>query len=311
MNKNEWLPLHARHLQINSVLERKRNFPLRNRNKIDDLIKEFLDNLGNDIHYMICDYDVEAEAEDYDGLDSDRNTEAEVETAIRFFPNVLTRRKEVTWWYIDDDEDDDDEDDEDGELLYPIQLLPCYCDADENWKCNVKAVSFVPTLAKLAIEFGSFEEEERGGLLCQDYDGGDNILQELMYGDHIEGEHRGYYEHAVDDVYLQVLIKLRKMDLLKKEDILRFVLLPKLCEHYYYFSEKRFRFLVEWNPTALTQPCFGYLPLHRVTNNPSIRRFQLLLEYGIRYFPEKKGVFYCEENQMFYKNYYHRHRRQW
>jgi hypothetical protein len=43
----------ARHLKIDSVLERKENFPLRNRDKIDVLIKEFLEKLGDDIHDML------------------------------------------------------------------------------------------------------------------------------------------------------------------------------------------------------------------------------------------------------------------
>jgi hypothetical protein len=77
-----------RHLKINSVLERKEKFPLRNRNKIDVLIKEFLKNLGNDIHELLCDIDVE----NYDGLDSDRDSEEEVETALRIFPKVLSRK---------------------------------------------------------------------------------------------------------------------------------------------------------------------------------------------------------------------------
>jgi hypothetical protein len=38
--------------------------------------------LGNDVHELLCNND----AENYRGLDSDRDTEAEVETAIRFFP---------------------------------------------------------------------------------------------------------------------------------------------------------------------------------------------------------------------------------
>jgi hypothetical protein len=56
----------ARHLKIDSVLDRKENFPLRNRDKIDVLIKEFLEKLGADIHDMLCDY--EAEADNYGGL---------------------------------------------------------------------------------------------------------------------------------------------------------------------------------------------------------------------------------------------------
>jgi hypothetical protein len=32
----------------------------------------------------------------------------------------------------------------------------------------VKVVSFIPPLARLAMEFSLFEEEKRGGLLCED-----------------------------------------------------------------------------------------------------------------------------------------------
>jgi hypothetical protein len=41
----------------------------------------------------------------------------------------------------------------------------------------------------------------------------------------------------------------------------------------YYFPEKRFRFLIEWDPIALTQ-----------TDG-----FRRVFEYGIRYYPKKKG----------------------
>jgi len=76
-----------RHLRISSVLDPKEEFPLRNRNKTDEQIKKFLENLGDDIHDMLCEDDLR----NYRGLDSDRDTEKEVETAIRFFPEVLSR----------------------------------------------------------------------------------------------------------------------------------------------------------------------------------------------------------------------------
>jgi hypothetical protein len=75
-----------RHLKISSVLALKEEFPLRKGDKIDELIKEFLENLGDDIHDMLCENDLR----NYRGLDSDRDTEEEVETAIRFFPEVLS-----------------------------------------------------------------------------------------------------------------------------------------------------------------------------------------------------------------------------
>jgi ankyrin repeat protein len=66
------------------------------------------------------------------------------------------------------------------------------------------------------------------------------------------------------------------------------------------FPEKRFRFLVEWDPNALTQTDEdGNLPLHKAALKSSIRVFQLVFEYGIRYFPEKKGL------SLIFKKHYH------
>ncbi|OEU07200.1 hypothetical protein FRACYDRAFT_251527 [Fragilariopsis cylindrus CCMP1102] len=256
------------HLKIDSVLARKRKFPLRNRNKINALIKEFLEKLEDDIHDMFFDTTYDAETDTYDGLDSDRDTEEEVETAIRFFPEVLSRRKDV---YA-------------GILHYPIQALASACNEDGDWQCNVKTVSFIPIVARLAIEFDLFEEDERGGLLCLDSDG-DNVLHLLMLTDDTIVENLEKIYRAIDDKYLQVLIQLRKLGLLKKEDIERYSLLNFLCEKDY-FAEKRLRFLVEWDPNALTQTDrFGQL-----VNAPTIQGFESVFEYGIRYFPQKKGI---------------------
>jgi hypothetical protein len=109
----------------------------------------------------------------------------------------------------------------------------------------VKAVSFLPLLARLAIELGLFEEEERGGLLIKsDYD--DNVLQNLMRSGTSERNNMGHHV-TMDAKYLQVLMQLRKMGPLKKDDIhQRYGLLHNLCNNvYHYFPEKRFQFLVE------------------------------------------------------------------
>jgi hypothetical protein len=258
-------------LKLISVLERKEHFPLFKRDEIDILIREFLFNLGDDVHDMICDDTIDAG--DYRGLDSDRDTEAEIETAVRFFPDVLSRRGRFN--------------------LYPIQLL-VFTLGENMIRCNLKAVSFIPIAASLALELGLFEEEERGGLLFEN-DFGKNILHDLMTGRHNREHHE-----AADDKYLQVLIKLREMGLLKKEDIKTYDLLNVLssqsqCD---YFAEKRFRFLVEWDPNALLHPNRGgHLPIHYVAYRSSIRGFKLVFEYGIRYYPKKKGI-----HLLFHKN---------
>ena len=176
-------------LKLISVLEKKAKFSLRTRNKTDVLVENFLQVLGDDIHDMLCDNYIDAG--NYSGLDSDRDTEAEVEAIVQLFPEVLTRRKY-------DDEN----------FQYSIQLLAFACDEDGDRQCNMKAVSFIPLLARLAIEFGLFEEE-RGGLLCED------VLHHLMAIGNTE-LHNQEHRESVDTKYLQVLIFL---GLLKKEDI--------------------------------------------------------------------------------------------
>jgi hypothetical protein len=176
-----------------------------------------------------------------------------------------------------------------NESFYPIQLLAFVRRREDvSWGFNLKGVSFIPLLARLAIEFGVLfdGEEERGGLLCQDYENeNENVLHYLVASD--RSEHR----ELVDDKYLQVLMQLRKKGLLKKEDIRSYGLLNEFCL-YYYFAEKRFRFLIEWDPNALIQPNRGHgdVPLDRFATNFFIGRFQIVFEYGILYYPTKKGI---------------------
>jgi hypothetical protein len=77
---------------------------------------------------------------------------------------------------------------------------------------------------------------------------------------------------------------------LKKEDIQRYNLLELLCRQPA-FAGKQFRFLVEWDPTALTRTdeC-GCGPLHFAAQSSSIQGFQLAFDAGIRYYPNKKGI---------------------
>ena len=246
-------------LELISVLQGFDEIPSQSKNKTDELVDHFLTELGNDVHEMLSTTNNTDWRNDDRGLDSDKDTEAEVEAIIRFFPHALSRNT-----YI-------------------------------RWRCHVKAVSFIPVFAKVAIELGLFEEQYRGGLLCNDiYE--DNVLQQLMHNcgpEHPDG----------DDKCLQVLLELRGMGLLKKEDIQSYDLLNELCGQYYFFAEKRLRFLVEWDPNALLHPTEdGCLPIHCAAENShansrvgakinfSIQRFQLIFEYGIRYFPKKTGL---------------------
>jgi hypothetical protein len=264
-------------LKLVSVLERKFTYPARTIEKIDDLVVDFLENLEDDVHQMLCSND--GHADYYQGLDSNIDTEAEVEAIIRIFPNVLSKSKHIMWT-------DEDADHEEVALwLYrPIQLLAFTIHEDESLRINLKAVPFIPVVARLAIEFGS--DYSRGGLLRHDIHSNTNVLQSLMVSDFTEIHNRDHHEH-IDDMYLQVLINLRQIGLLKKEDIQRHDLLNIICR---FFAEKRFRFLVQWDPTALTQTNENRcIPLHFAAMQ-SIQVFWVVFEYGIRYYPKKKGI---------------------
>jgi hypothetical protein len=287
--RQERLARRRRRLELITVLQKTEEFPFQSKNKTDELVETFLENLKDNIHEMICERDLDDG--NYQGLDSDRDTEAEVETVLRLFPGVLTRRKEIVYY--------EDDDDEEVRLVFsPIRFLAVTFPADDTWSfdqwCNVKSAPFIPLVARLAIEFGLFDEQHRGGLLFEgETHDVRHVLHYLMCSDPIERHNQEHHEH-IDDTYLQVLIQLRKMGLLKKEDIQKYELLNDLSCHYFSNGEKRFRFLVEWDPSALTHTTiYAYLPIHSSSlylNRSSIRGFQSIFEYGIHYFPKKKGI---------------------
>jgi hypothetical protein len=268
-------------LNLISLLQKKKEYPKRSRNKINRLTREFLQKLGNDVHDMLCDNIDDAT---YRGLDSDRDTEEEVEAIIRVFPNVLSK--------VDDDRDN----------RLPIQHLAYIYEGTPHGnisKCNLYAVSFIPLLVRLAIEFGLFEKERIGGLLSDDDDdlGGFNIFKHLTLTDSEVISYDSEQHHElVDDKCLFVMKQLRQMGYLKKEDIKRYDLLNRRLSFEYksmnIFPQNRFRFLVEWDPTLLLHPnTSGCTPLYYAALlSDSIRRFQVVFEYGLLYYPNKKGI---------------------
>jgi hypothetical protein len=60
-----------------------------------------------------------------------------------------------------------------------------------------------------------FEEDERGGLLCQDTEG-DNVLHDLMLSDQTIINNRDEQYKAIDDKYLQVFDTIEENGLSKE-----------------------------------------------------------------------------------------------
>jgi hypothetical protein len=203
---------------------------------------------------------------------------AEVEATVQFSPEVLYQKeikqnlmKNVPWV----------EGEEDHPLHFAEQVSGC-----SMFRRNMKAVSFIPLLVRLATELGVLfdGEEDHEGLLWKDQKNF-HALQSLVYSDPV-GHHTQEYHEAVDDKYLYVLIQLRRMGPFKTKDIQSYSLLTWLCRNVY-LSEEQFRFLDEWGQTMLFYD--GDSPLrHTLWNPSSIRGFQIVFEYGIRYYPKKE-----------------------
>lgn len=229
----------------------------------------FREQIEDEVHSMICGYD----------LDADRDTEEEVKAVISVFPEVLSRRND------------------DG--YYPMEVL-----LGKHYKINLKAISFLPLLAKLGIEHGQFQEEQRGGLIVQNEEeeeelGDQSVLKILAGGSFCDHKNDVEYLQLVDARVVGVLRQLRTMNLLRKKDIYEHNLLWELSNGMY-FPEKRFRFLVDLDPTFVVHSTtFGRVPLHRAAYRSSIQQFQLVFEAGIRYYPKHIGIrllFYKDRN---------------
>jgi len=155
------------------------------------------------------------------------------------------------------------------------------------YRKNVKAVPFVALLARLGNELNQFEEEERGGLVCKDRFAS-TALVHLVQSSH--SRYGDEHNQLVDTVCMMQLVQLKQIYLFKKEDICSRDLVSFLCDEGY-FAERRFQFLVGWDPTSLLHydEEDGLLPLHYVATN-SVQGFQLVFDFGIRFYPIKKGI---------------------
>ena len=252
--------------KVAAIIQQRDNLPVRTRTNMLRFAQQFLDNVRDDIHDMIT--DTRTEEEGYAGLDSERDTEAEVSTALGFFPQTLSERGRRFG-------------------LYPIHCILAMSD-DTKWVCNVQAVSFVHLFALFAIERNLFEADQRGGLLIGDGHG-DTVLSEIVTSS--SGSHNEDHQQLVDTAFLALLVRLRQSDLFKKEDIQRYSLLHELCGQTVYFPEQRFRFLTVMDPLALISidndgEC---LLLHDAAQD-SVERFRHVFETGMRYFPHKIGL---------------------
>ena len=250
------------------VIQHREALPSRLRDRtIVKFAQQFLDNVGDDLLDMIT--DTRTDEAGYDGLDSDRDTEDEVVTAIRLIcPEVLVVEHGT-------------------DFMNPIHYLIGTRSDDRCTIYDTKAVSFVPLFAQLGIEFNLFEEWERGGLLVQLLTGR-NVLQSLV--ETSPSSHDERIHQRFDTIFLNVLDRLRQSGLFKKDDIDQYELVDAVCSCET-FPQQRFRYITDWDPLSLlsSNPHHRYSPLHKAAMCTSIFGFRDVFDASIRYFPSYRG----------------------
>ncbi|GFH44082.1 hypothetical protein CTEN210_00557 [Chaetoceros tenuissimus] len=193
-------------------------------------------------------------------LDKYKPSIAAVEKVVKKFPSTLS--------YILDN----------GRI--PIQSA-----AATNDIAGSDASEYVPILAKEGIKWKVGGEDVRGGLLMVDSsdDGEGNTLQLLVnfYNDKID----------IDAKRVKVLRELRDLGLLVKKDIQEQEL---LCYSCWKDSQRRFKYLVDWDPDALIETMIGYWPLiHTIFRE---EKLFLLLKAGFEKHPNIGGLLFVKDD---------------
>jgi hypothetical protein len=234
-----------------NLLSREKELPAEMKTKINERVTEFWEGITNDAGLFL-----------HENLDDKKHTQEEVKTLVQCIPGSLS--VECSWQVYDD---------ENIALVLPIQAA-VWDFADG--KDNAESISFIPLLAEEGFKQNVGGEGMRGGLLCENeciY----NVLKLV-----IEAHCCGRAHHDFDSVCLNVMKKLREMDLLKKEDIKEHDLLSHSLRS---FSDQRFEYLVDWDPEAFKEICICELPWFFDIN----RHFEVAFNAGIEYFPQHIG----------------------
>jgi len=302
------------------ILERQEDFPKRIQLAIRNAERKhsrrkpkfFLNSIERDFADWLFEAAIitspEKSGETIYGLDDERDTEAEVELALRFFPKVLCMRRYG---------------------LFPIFWLTK----------STRSVRFITLFARLGTELKLFRESERGGLVFGT-NGSLDVFSQLaatvtpsseqecaaavVYAaastkrgihsgsKHHDGDGDAIEQHRqeiIDAKFLQVLKSLRQANLMKRDDIREYKLIDILCNQSV-FPEKRFRYLVDWDPSSLlsnhvrsktTTKKISMRVISRFFAKDDIAGIRMLFGLTMKYYPTELGflfdtVYMVDEN---------------
>lgn len=165
---------------------------------------------------------------------------------------------------------------------------------------NRKSTPFIFLLVQLGIDLQQFLPDERGGLITPNY----NVLVGACCIERYYKSTDVEYQSIVDTTRLDVLRDLKQHKLFFKEDIESYSLVSTVLKESI-FPQRRFLFLVDWDPTQLSKPIVisdcrtALTPLQYVTVTPpsslsaiTIDMFRTVLELGYKYYHKQMGFLY-------------------
>jgi hypothetical protein len=244
--------------KLSHVLQVENTLPLETRTKMNEYAKELLDDLVPDAAEFL-----------HDGLDARLHSRDEVRTFIRCIPDALSKVK-----YSD----------------LPIETI-IYC-RDDDRALDGNVISFVPLFAEEGERLSVGGKGTRGGLLPErddDDDDDDSDDDSCLLAD-ITGTFNFEDEEKFDSNCLNVLIELREMNILRKEDIRKYELQFQSCRSY---SKKRFQFLVDWDPDSLKQELRkvgkGETLLNHTSRYIDGEGYDMVLKAGLKHHPYELG----------------------
>jgi hypothetical protein len=286
--------MNDRAILLSQILQGKEmpvKFRTRNmRERIDQRIEEhffgIMRGTGKILHFLHDDYVMEDE----------------VRALVQCLPEALSYKVHHEYGR-GEDPDESDAEIETFSIL-PIQNAMLMYGEDpfgeEIGMKNLAAISFIPLLAEEGFKHNVGGDGMRGGLLCRDIDGGGhNVLE------HLVRPFRRWQEWEEDEDYdefcLDVLKKLREMDLFKKEDIKTYRLLSATWEGSRSFRELTFEYLLEWDPDALKEcQCMNRTLLHKTASEnvifQNIMIFKRTLVAGLKHYPHEIGFLFHKDD---------------
>jgi len=262
-------------LKKNVIIERKDEFPERLKQAIEEASLNSSRNPNiflTRIQETFADWLFEAALSNNEdsrcGLDDERDTEQQVELALRFFPRVLCQRRYG---------------------LFPIFWLTK----------STRSVSFIPLFARLGTELGLFQESERGGLVFGT--NGMDVFSQLAATATTGGESNGEgppNQEIVDAKFLAVIQKLRETKLMRRSDIEKYKMIDILRQQSV-FPKQRFLYLVDWCPSALLSnhgrgkvQTISVGLIMRFFDKDDISGIKMLFELSMKYYPAELGFLF-------------------